>query len=246
MVSPDHVTIIATGNPPLLSHFGSAHLAALGVTLVLTVLMILTARLYPKARFAGWAQAVLAILLITAYPANILARIWGDIALTRDMILPLHLCDVAALTGFFALVFANRLAAELTYFWGLAGTFQALLTPTTCFAFPSLAFFTFFQLHSAVVIAALYLPIGLGWRPARGAVLRAWRWGLGYMVVAGLVNLLIGSNYGFLREKAEGSLMDFLGPWPAYIGVMAILGLAFFAVLALPFRLCGGGEDSRM
>jgi hypothetical integral membrane protein (TIGR02206 family) len=238
------VIIIATGNPPLLPHFGSAHLAALGVTLVLTVLMILTARLYPKARFAGWAQAVLAILLISAYPANILARIWGDIALTRDMILPLHLCDVAAVTGFFALVFANRLAAELTYFWGLAGTFQALLTPSTCFDYPSPAFFTFFQLHSGVVIAALYLPIGLGWRPARGAVLRAWFWGLGYMVVAGVVNLGIGSNYGFLREKAEASLMDFIGPWPAYIGVMAVLALVFFAILTLPFRLVGGRREN--
>ncbi|MCP3694623.1 MAG: TIGR02206 family membrane protein [Planctomycetaceae bacterium] len=236
--------IVATGNPPLLPHFGSAHLTALGVTLVLTVLLILAARFYPRARFVGLAQSLLAILLITSYPANILARFWADIEITRDMILPLHLCDVAAVTGFFALVFANRLAAELTYFWGLAGTFQALLTPSTCFDFPSPAFFTFFQLHSGVVIAALYLPIGLGWRPRRGAVLRAWFWGLGYMVAAGAVNLLIGSNYGFLREKAEASLMDFIGPWPAYIGVMAVLALVFFVILALPFCLVGGRENS--
>ena len=237
--------IIATGNPPLLPPFGSAHIAALGITLAVALLLIPAARYRPRPRFVGLAQALLAILLITSYPANILARFWGDIEITRDMILPLHLCDVAALTGFFALVFHNRLAAELTYFWGLAGTFQALLTPSTCFDFPSPAFFTFFQLHSGVVIAALYLPIGLGWRPREGAVLRAWFWGLGYMVVAGVVNLLIGSNYGFLCEKAEASLMDFLGPWPAYIGVMAVLALVFFAILALPFRLVGGRrEDS--
>ncbi len=238
------MTIIATGNPPLLPPFGSAHLAALGVTFLLAVLLILTARFYPRARFVGWLQVLLAMLLISSYPAKILARFWADIEITRDMMFPLHLCDMAAITGFFALVFRHRLAAELTYFWGLAGTFQALLTPSNCFDYPSPAFFTFFQLHSGVVIAALYLPIGLGWRPARGAVLRAWRWGLGYMVVAGAVNLGIGSNYGFLREKAEASLMDFIGPWPAYIGVMAVLALVFFAILALPFHLAGRREDS--
>lgn len=191
-----------------------------------------------------WAETLLAMLLISSYPAKILARFWGEIEITRDMMFPLHLCDMAAITGFFALVFRHRMAAELTYFWGLAGTFQALLTPSTCFDYPSPAFFTFFQLHSGVVIAALYLPIGLGWRPREGAVLRAWFWGLGYMVLAGAVNFLIGSNYGFLREKAEASLMDFIGPWPAYIGVMAVLALVFFAILALPFRLIGGRENS--
>lgn len=235
--------ILATGNPPLLPHFGSAHIAALGITLAVALLLIPAARFYPKARVVGCAQTLLAMLLIASYPANILARYWGDIEITRDMILPLHLCDLAAITGFFALVFSHRLAAELTYFWGLAGTFQALLTPSTCFDFPSPAFYTFFQLHSGVVITALYLPIGLGWRPREGAVLRAWFWGLGYMVLAGAVNLLIGSNYGFLREKAEASLMDFIGPWPAYIGVMAVLALVFFAILTLPFRLTRAREN---
>ena len=53
----------------------------------------------------------------------------------------------------------------------------------------------------------------------------------------------IGSNYGFLREKAEASLMDFIGPWPAYIGVMAVLALVFFAILTLPFRLTRAREN---
>lgn len=183
------------------------------------------------------------MLLISSYPAKILARFWADIDITRDMMFPLHLCDMAAITGFFALVFRNRMAAELTYFWGLAGTLQALFTPSTCYDFPSPAFFAFFQLHSAVVITAFYLPIGLGWRPRKGVVLRAWFWGLGYMALAGAVNFLIGSNYGFLREKAEDSLMVLLGPWPAYIGVMAGLALVFFAILALPFRLTRAQGD---
>jgi hypothetical integral membrane protein (TIGR02206 family) len=238
------VIILATGNTPLLPLFGSAHLTALGITFVAVLLFILAARSRRWPRVLGWGETLLAMLLISSYPAKILARFWADIEITRDMMFPLHLCDMAAITGFFALVFRNRLAAELTYFWGLAGTLQALFTPSICYDFPSPAFFAFFQLHSAVVITAFYLPVGLGWRPRRGAVLRAWFWGLGYMTLAGSVNFLIGSNYGFLREKAEDSLMEFLGPWPAYIGVMAVLALVFFAILALPFRLIGGRENS--
>jgi hypothetical integral membrane protein (TIGR02206 family) len=178
---------------------------------------------------------VLVMLLITAYPAMIVARLIDGIPVSVDVIFPMHLCDLAAVTAFFALLFRHALAAELTYFWGLAGTAQALLTPSTCYDFPNLAFFVYFQLHSAVVITAVYLPLGLGWRPRNWAVLRVWIWGLGYLVVAGVVDFLAGANYGFLREAAAGSLMEVLGPWPWYIGAMAGLGLVFFAVLGLPF-----------
>ena len=109
------------------------------------------------------------------------------------------------------------------------------MTPSTCYDFPNLAYFVYFQLHSAVVIAAIYLPLGLGWRPRQGAVLRVWYWGLAYLALAGLVDWLAGANYAFLREPAEGSLMEVLGPWPWYIGVMALLALALFIVLAIPF-----------
>ena len=62
-----------------------------------------------------------------------------------------------------------------------------------------------------MVIAAIYLPLGLGWRPRPGAVPRVWVWGIGYVALAGLVDWLAGANYAFLREPAAGSLMEVLG-----------------------------------
>lgn len=226
----------------LMPHFGTAHFSALAVSLLAGVVLVWLGRTKRWPRALGRVEVFLAMLLLTAYPVGIIARYLDGIPVNTDVLYPMHLCDVAAVTAFFALVFRHPLAAELTYFWGLAGTGQALLTPSTCYDFPNFTYFVYFQLHSAVVIAAVYLPLGLGWRPRRGAVLRVWFWGLGYLVLAGLVDWVAGANYAFLREAAEGSLMEVLGPWPWYIAAMAVLALVLFALLALPFWRPGRSE----
>ena len=124
---------------------------------------------------------------------------------------------------------------DRTYFFGLAATLQALFTPSTCYNFPSFSFFAFFQLHSIVVIVAIYLPLVLNWRPRKGAVIRVWICGLIYVLIAGTFDWITGANYGFFRYKAEGSLMDVLHDWPFYIIEMTVLALIFFLILALPF-----------
>ena len=56
-------------------------------------------------------------------------------------------------------------------------------------------------------------------------------------VAAGTANLLTGGNYMWLREKPdEASLLDVMGPWPWYIVSAAVLALALFTLLDLPFR----------
>ncbi len=232
--------LLAAGPPPLLPHFGGAHIAALVATAAAAALMIAWGRGAGGGRCARRAEVALAVLLLTSYPAKILARYAGGIPVNVDVMFPLHLCDLAALAGFFALALRAPLAAELTYFWGLAGTVQAILTPSTCYDFPSPAYFAFFQLHAGVVVAALYLPLGLGWRPRPGAVLRVWVWGLGYVAVAAAVDFAAGANYGFFREPAAGSLMVWLGPWPIYVVAMVAVALPVFALLGLPFARRAG------
>jgi uncharacterized membrane protein YwaF len=39
-----------------------------------------------------------------------------------------------------------------------------------------------------------------------------------------------------LREKPETSLLDLMGPWPWYIITAALLAIAMFAALDVPFR----------
>jgi hypothetical integral membrane protein (TIGR02206 family) len=102
-----------------------------------------------------------------AFPLNQAAWMTLGIPLPLDNILPLHLCDIAAMTAGFALLTRHPALCALTYFWGLAATLQALLTPAIGLGFPSWPFITFFIQHFAIVAAALYLPVVEGWRPKR-------------------------------------------------------------------------------
>ena len=62
--------------------------------------------------------------------------------------LPLDLCDVALVIAALACWFPHwQLGVELTYFWGLAGSLQAVVTPDLAQSFPSLQFFVFVVGH---------------------------------------------------------------------------------------------------
>jgi hypothetical integral membrane protein (TIGR02206 family) len=152
--------------------------------------------------------------------------------------LPLDLCDVAVLVAAVACWQPRyRLAVELTYFWGLAGTLQAVVTPDLSARFPSFEFVEFVVGHLAIVIAALYLVIGLRRYPAPGAVWRVFAITLGYTAAVGVVDWLVGSNYMFLRSlPAHASLLSVLGPWPWYVISAAGVALVLLLVLDEPFR----------
>jgi len=184
------------------------------------------------------AAAVLAFANLAAWPLSQFA--WMGYPKALDNILPLHLCDVAALTAGFALLTGHRLLRKLTYFWGLAATLQALLTPAIGMGFPHGPFIMFFVHHFAVVIAALWFPVVEGWRPR----LPLWRdplhvyaWSVVYLTVAMTANTLWGTNFAFAAAPPPNpSLIDHLGPWPWYLVAMQPLAIMFFLLLAVPFH----------
>lgn len=185
------------------------------------------------------ATAVLAFLNLSAWPLGQAAWLSLDAPKSLDNILPLHLCDIAAVTAGFALLTRKPLLCALTYFWGLAATVQALVTPAIGVGFPHLPFVMFFVHHFAVVGAALYLPLVDGWRPRKPfwkGPCEVYLWSLVYMTVAMTANVLLGTNFGFLARPPENpSLIDHLGPWPWYLLPMQGLAIVFFLLLALPF-----------
>ncbi len=213
--------------------YGSAHVAALVVTLVLCGLMIWLCRNRPVA--ARFAQCGLAVLLLLQWPLG-LAAYASSGELTLQNGLPLHLCDVAATAAAVALLWRRMLAAEFAYFFGLAGTLQGLITPSLAHAFPHPRFFTFFLTHSGVVIAALVIVWGMVLRPRGWAALRMLGWLVVYAMLVGGINFMLGTNYGFLCAKPPvASAFDMMGPWPWYIGSIAgVAGIAFL-LLDAPF-----------
>jgi hypothetical integral membrane protein (TIGR02206 family) len=169
---------------------------------------------------------------------------------SADFNLPLHLTDVVTIVSVLALWTARPLLVELTWFWALTASLQAVITPDLGSAdFPELLWWTFFITHSGAVVAALVLVVGRRIVPRPGAVWRAFGATVVVAVAAGAANLLTGGNYMWLREKPdEGSLLDVMGPWPWYIVSAAALGLLLFSVLAAvaarvpPGPRTGGGR----
>ncbi|MEO7100750.1 MAG: TIGR02206 family membrane protein [Luteolibacter sp.] len=185
------------------------------------------------------ATFILAFLNLSSFPLTIAAWYSIDAPKSLDNFLPLQLCDVAAFTAGFALLTKRPLPCALTYFWGLAATMQALLTPALTVGFPHMAFIMFFVQHFAIVAAAFYLPVVDGWRPRQPlwkATLEVYGCSVIYLIFAMTVNKLLGTNFAFASHPPENpSLIDHLGPWPWYLFSMQALAIVLFHLLALPF-----------
>jgi hypothetical integral membrane protein (TIGR02206 family) len=180
-------------------------------------------------------EQILAAALVIQWPAITLWR-WHSGTLHGDNSLPLHLCDLTAFAAAIALWRRHPLSAEITYFFGLMGTLQGLITPNLKVGFPSPDYFAFFLLHGGIVCAAIYLVLGPGPRPRAGAAWRMTQLIVAYALVVGALNYLLGTNYAFLCAKpAAASLMDALGPWPAYLFSLTALAAMGFWLLGLPF-----------
>ncbi len=150
--------------------------------------------------------------------------------------LPLALCDMAALVAAAACWTRRPVLVELTYFWGLAGTLQAVITPDLNAGFPHLVFFQYMAGHLGIVLAAVYLVVGLRITPRPGAVLRVFAITVTYTGCVGLVDALTGANYMFLRSPpGEWTLLRVLGPWPWYMASAAGVALVLLLLLDAPF-----------
>jgi len=218
--------------------FSHEHYAALLAGGIAVLVLLAVGRRGGRGRTL--ATALLAFANLSAYPLNQAAWLSLGKPLAMDNILPLHLCDIAAMTAGFALLTKRPVLCALTYFWGLAATLQALLTPALGIGFPTWPYFTFFIQHFAIVGAALYLPIVEGWRPKQPlwkSPLEVYGWSVVYLVFALGINRLLETNFGFASRPPDNpSLIDHLGPWPWYLFTMQAIALCLFLLLALPWR----------
>jgi len=218
-----------------LQFFGPSHIWTLALIAIVASIIALAVRLTGNPAVARSVAFALAAVLVANAALTYGMRLATDRFDARTW-LPMHLCDWANIAVVVALCCRWQRSYELAYFWGLGGTFQALLTPDIFADFPSIWFFVFFIGHGAVIVSVIFLTLVLGMRPWPRSLVRAFLWSNFYLLCAGLVDYLFDANYGYLCEKPQrASLLDYLGPWPIYIvGLEIVAAIAFF-VLYLPF-----------
>src|SRR5260221_9332751 len=113
-------------------------------------------------------------------------------------VLPFQLCDAAIFVSAFALWLRRQILVEVTYFWGLAGTIQAIITPDLAQHFPSFPFIQYYVAHGGVVAAALFLVVGLGQWPRRRAVIWVAALTIVYAAFVGLLDAGTRADYMYL------------------------------------------------
>ena len=210
--------------------FSDPHLAALAALAALIAVSVwLPRRRGARARRA-YARTLAAVILAAwagEYLADALNGSWS----VRNT-LPLQLTDAISVSAALALLTRRQLLVELTWYWSLTATLQAVLTPDLAQSFPSIYYFTYFGYHEGAIAAACFLVAGCRLRPRRGGSLRVFAITLGWAAIAGAADALTAGNYMYLRFKpAHASLLSFLGPWPWYIAAAGALGLAMLVIL---------------
>jgi hypothetical integral membrane protein (TIGR02206 family) len=223
---------------PVFLLFGTAHLVVIVLTVFIPLALGFAVRSTGSQRLDRAVAFAIALLLATNYFGYAL-YLWSHDLFFWKEALPFQLCDWAMIAVIVALLTARPAWTEVSYFWGIGGTFQAILTPNLQAGFPDIRFISFFITHCGIVIGVIYLLIARRFRPTLGSVWRTLAWSQLYLVAALLVDRLTGVNYGFLLHKPQAaSILDYLSDmrW-LYILELNGLALFFFALLYAPWAI---------
>jgi len=152
---------------------------------------------------------------------------------------PINICDLVAVVVPIAFVRPHRRWHALLYFWGLSLSVQAILTPDLVSGPLTLAFWIFWLMHVLIVGGAIYVVAVRGYRPTWRDCGFAIAMALLWLVVVFSINVATGYNYGYVgnAKPSQPSLIDYLGPWPQRVVVMALLGTIAMVLLQLPWAM---------
>ncbi len=206
--------------------FGFEHNAGLVLLLLISVCAF-ACRRHLRGQLDLWIRRALASVLIASATGG-----WIYATSLGYRVIPLNLCDLALFAGVYGLLTLHRGACHLVYFWGLAGSLQALLTPDIGIGFPSFRCVQFFISHAGIVVAAIYLAVSGRVKPSNLSLVRIWLVSNLYLVAVGCTNWVTGANFGYLSEKpSHPSLLDYMGDWPYYLISIEVVGTLLLLVL---------------
>ncbi len=217
--------------------FSPSHLAAIAATIALAAGLALWVR------NTASAAVVRAVCWFIALGLAVNELIFYGVGLSFSLqiflhdYMPIHVCGVAAWLTIWMLLRRNQWTFEIIYFLGLGGTFQAIITPSMSDGFPAYRFWQFFITHGLIVAGVAVATWGLRMRPRPGSVARVFAYTNIYLVIAAVVDRLVGANYMFLCAPPTGASPFFFLPWPWYLAFLEVVALAIMLLLNLPFYL---------
>ncbi len=220
-------------------NFSPTHLTWLAISITI---IIITAILLKKAR-EPMRKNVQRVLIIIAATLEVSRWIWAAIIghYTIVEMLPLHLCSLSIWMEIAAVFSGKQLLKDFGYALCMPGALAALLTPDW-YAYP---FISFQYLHSVTVHSLLFLipliwVISDGFRPNFKNLPKCFGILMLFAVPVFGLNLLLGSNYLFLREAPKDTPLEIfenLCGNPGYIAPLFLLIIVVWILLYFPWAI---------
>ena len=216
--------------------FSSSHVIALMVVASACIALLPISRKIARTAMEKPLARALALIIVVELLVKTIGNAAYDVPWNR--LLPLQICDVNALLCALMLIKRSYGAYQVAYFWAMAASIAAMLTPDLRYDFPHPIFAFFFLGHGLSVLGVLYATWVFGFQP--------WLRSVGIAIVvtalyAGVmmpINFLLDMNYLYLRAKPEApSVLDYMGPWPWYLIGLVLLCIAACFVVYLPFPI---------
>lgn len=205
----------------------------LGVLLAIACITVANRKLSEKAK------TILGTVLAFVPFVCVMGRMWYLVSIDNfdpKLDLPFFLCRFMAMILPFVMMTRNRFFLGIMYFWILAGTINAVITPDLMqgpFHWEYNLYWTYhLMLIVTIIYAAFVFKFKITWKDYRNAVLGT----IVFTIFSGVINYALKANYNYLSEKPEvASILDHMGPWPWYIvSVYALMFFLFFLAL-LPY-----------
>ncbi len=150
--------------------------------------------------------------------------------------LPLNICSATLILSSILLLTQNRYIFTLVYFWGIVGSFYALLFPSIIFNFPHFRYIEFFIAHGCIIFVILYTAIVQKLKVDFRSTVFAYLFTGIYFLFIVLINNFLDSNYLYLATKPNfTSFFDLLGEFPYYIFALYLALIPIFFALYFVF-----------
>jgi hypothetical integral membrane protein (TIGR02206 family) len=219
--------------------FSALHAAAVAVCALLVAAVVAAGRALAGSPAEATLRRGFAVFALCYWLAYTVGWNWNGIDVYAG--LPLHLCDFNALVAPLALLTGQRWLRATMYFWTFTLTSQAFIQPELHHGPAYLAFWAFWAGHTIIMTSAVYDLVVLRFRPDWGDLGRAIAASAVYAAFILPVNLMLGTNYGFIGnpppDKPLPPFIEAMGPWPGRAVVVMGMAVVGFLLALAPWRI---------
>ena len=150
--------------------------------------------------------------------------------------LPIHLCGISGILAGIMMFRSSHYGFEFLALIGSPGALHALLTPQLNHGTIPFLIFKYYVSHAGIILVPLFLAIVLGYRIERSSWYRVLLFCQVLLIIIGVTNYFLGSNYMYLAEKPLVNNPMVVGEWPWYILGFEILGLVHILIFYYGYR----------